>query len=86
MIDAFMIICQKIWETKTWPKEWTKSLKITIPKKGISNLRFVDDIDLIAGTEEELQELTTTLERRVCAYGMEVQKRARSWSTAEWRQ
>ena len=21
MIDAFMIICQHIWETKTWPDE-----------------------------------------------------------------
>ena len=37
MIDAFMIIYQKIWETKTWPEEWTKSLIIMIPKKG--NLR-----------------------------------------------
>ena len=35
MIDAFMIICQKIWETKTWPEQ-TKSLIITIPKKGNS--------------------------------------------------
>ena len=34
MIDAFMIMCQKIWETKTWPDEWTKSLIIAIPKKG----------------------------------------------------
>ena len=37
-----------------------------------SNLRFADDIDLIAGTEEDLQELTTTLERRAHAYGMEI--------------
>ena len=28
----------KIWETKTWPEEWTKSLIIMIPKKG--NLRY----------------------------------------------
>ena len=33
MIDAFMIICQKIWETKTWPEKWTKSLIINIQKK-----------------------------------------------------
>ena len=37
MIDAFVIICQKIWETKTWPDDWTKSIIIMIPKKG--NLR-----------------------------------------------
>ena len=44
---------------------------ISINGREISNLRFADDIDLIVGTEEELQELTTTLERRARAYGME---------------
>ena len=27
-------ICQKIWEMKEWPKEWTQSLVIPVPKKG----------------------------------------------------
>ena len=27
-------ICQKIWETKEWPKEWTRLLVIPLPKKG----------------------------------------------------
>ena len=45
---------------------------ISINGREISNLQFADDIDLIAGTEEELQELTTTLERRARAYGMEI--------------
>ena len=27
-------LCQKIWETKEWPKEWTQSLVIPLPKKG----------------------------------------------------
>ena len=45
---------------------------ISINGREISNLRFADDIDLIAGTEEELQELTTTLERRARCYGMEI--------------
>ena len=27
-------ICQKIWETKEWPKEWTQSLVIPYPKMG----------------------------------------------------
>ena len=43
----------------------------SINGREISNLRSADDIDLIAGTEEELQELTT-LERRARAYGMEI--------------
>ena len=30
-------ICQKILETKHWPKAWTQSLVILLPKKG--NLR-----------------------------------------------
>ena len=30
-------ICQKIWKTKEWPKEWTQSLVIPLPKK--SNLK-----------------------------------------------
>ena len=45
---------------------------ISINGREISNLRFTDDIDLITGTEEELQELTTTLERRVRAYRIEI--------------
>ena len=28
------VICQMIWETKEWPKEWTQSLVIPLPKKG----------------------------------------------------
>ena len=28
------VMCQKIWETKEWPKEWTQSLVISLPKKG----------------------------------------------------
>ena len=28
------VMCQKIWEMKEWPKEWTHSLVIPLPKKG----------------------------------------------------
>ena len=45
---------------------------ISINGREINNLRFADDIDLIARTEEELQEQITTLERRARAYGMEI--------------
>ena len=27
-------ICQKIWKTHQWPQDWTKSVFISIPKKG----------------------------------------------------
>ena len=34
IIDVYTIICNHIWKTGDWPNEWTKSLIITIPKKG----------------------------------------------------
>ena len=45
---------------------------ISINGRPICNLRFADDIDLMAGTEQELQELTNRLTDRAGAYGMEV--------------
>ena len=32
--EVLTTLCQKIWETKQWPTEWTQSLIIPIPKKG----------------------------------------------------
>ena len=29
-----LTICQRIWDSKQWPKEWTQSLIIPLPKKG----------------------------------------------------
>ena len=34
VVSIFTKLCQKIWETKQWPKEWTQSLVIPLPKKG----------------------------------------------------
>ena len=33
-VKALTALCQKIWEKMKWPKEWTKSLVIPLPKKG----------------------------------------------------
>ena len=38
----------------------------------IINLRFADDIDGLAGKEEELENLVKTLETASTAYGMEI--------------
>ena len=27
-------ICQQIWKTQQWPQDWTRSVLISIPKKG----------------------------------------------------
>ena len=45
---------------------------ISIGGRTISNLRFADDIDLMGGSNTELQELTKRLTSRAGAYGMEV--------------
>ena len=37
LVTVITTLCQKIWETKQWPEEWTRSLIIPLPKKG--NLR-----------------------------------------------
>ena len=28
------VVCQKVWEEKRWPKDWTRSLVIPLPQKG----------------------------------------------------
>ena len=27
-------VCQQIWKTQQWPQDWTRSVFISIPKKG----------------------------------------------------
>ena len=38
MTRVLTAICQRIWDSKEWPLEWTRSLIIPLPKKG--NLRL----------------------------------------------
>ena len=45
---------------------------ISIGGRPLCNLRFADDIDLLAGSSKELQELTDKLADRSGAYGMEI--------------
>jgi len=33
-VDIMHRICNKIWETGTWPRQWCRSVMIPIPKKG----------------------------------------------------
>lgn len=48
------------------------SPSISIGGRPLCNLRFADDIDLMGGSESELQDLTTRLERASTMVGMEV--------------
>ena len=46
MISTLTIICNKIWETWEWPTPLTKSMSITIPKKG--NLQICNNYRTIS--------------------------------------
>ena len=45
---------------------------ISIGFRQLNNLRFADDIYLIAGSESELQTITDVLEKKSTAFGMEI--------------
>ena len=45
---------------------------VSIGGRAISNLRFADDTDGLAGEEEELAKLVERLDKASTAYGMEV--------------
>ena len=45
---------------------------VNIGGRTITNLRFADDIDGLAGEEEELDNLVERLEKAPTAYGMEI--------------
>ena len=45
---------------------------ISIGGRSIPNLRFADDIELLAGSESEFQALTDSLEKFSPSYSMEI--------------
>ena len=45
---------------------------VSIGGRTITNLRFADDIDGLAGEEEELANLIERLDKAATAYGMEI--------------
>ena len=45
-ISTLTIICNKIWEIGEWPTPWTKSMIITLPKKG--NLQICNNYRTIS--------------------------------------
>ena len=45
---------------------------VSIDGRTITNLRFADDIDGLAGDEEELAHLVERLDKASTAYGMEI--------------
>ena len=45
---------------------------VSTERRAITNLRFADDIDGLAGEEEELANLVERLDKASTAYGMEI--------------
>ena len=45
---------------------------ISIGSREISNLKFADDIDLISGSKDELQQHTYSLSKHASIYGIEI--------------
>ena len=45
---------------------------VSVGSRAITNLRFADDIDSLAGEEEELADLVERLDKASTAYGMEI--------------
>ena len=45
---------------------------VSIGGRTVTNLRFADDIDGLAGEEEELAKLVERLDKASTAYGMEI--------------
>ncbi|GFR71232.1 endonuclease-reverse transcriptase [Elysia marginata] len=44
--NIFTALCQRIWNERKWPTEWTKSLVVPLPKKG--NLRLCNNYRTIS--------------------------------------
>ena len=57
---------------------------ISIGRRIIPNLRFADDIDLMEGNNDELQELTDRLSNSAREYGMEISSE-KSTNGQQWR-
>ena len=54
-------MCKKILETNEWPKEWTKSLAIPLPKKGnFKQCQNSDTIGLISHPSKVMLRVTLT--------------------------
>ena len=64
----FNIFLERIMADALEGHEWT----VNIGGRNVSNLRFADDIESLAGSEEELANLIKRLDDSCSAYGMEI--------------
>ena len=60
-------ICQQIWKTHQWPKDWKRSVFITIPKKG--NAQERSNYGTIALISHASKVMFKILQARLQQYG-----------------
>ena len=82
MIDTLTTICDRIWRSGIWPKTWTQSLVITLPKKGNFQLcQIYRTISLISHPSKVLLKIILgRLKNRVDEIIAEEQAGLQSWS------
>ena len=59
-------ICQQIWKTQQWPKDWKRSVFIPIPKK--SNAKECSNYDIIALISHASKVMLKILQARLQQY------------------
>ncbi|KAI8497134.1 hypothetical protein Bbelb_250830 [Branchiostoma belcheri] len=70
---AETLVCQKLYLEKIMQEAlYDHHTSISIGGRRICNLRFADDIDLLGGSNAELQSLTDKLNQSAGSFGMEV--------------
>ena len=47
-VEVLHAICQQIWKTQQWPKDWKRSVFIPVPKKGNTNTKERSNYHTIA--------------------------------------
>ena len=65
-MKALHSICQKIWKTQQWPRDWKRSVFIPIPKKG--NAKECSNYCIIARISHASKVMIKILQARLLLY------------------
>ena len=61
-------------DTRRNDKKSSRNIRVRVNGQIVNNLRFADDIDLIAETMEDLQEITDKVNENSKRFGLEINK------------
>ena len=65
-VKVLLSICQQIWKTQQWPRDWKRSVFIPIPKKG--NAKECSNYHTIALISHASKEMLKILQARLQQY------------------